>query len=182
MNRIGVGFNASAEAHQALALAVALAADCGASLVVRTVVAAPIADADLTAYDADWLERSKAVAKQELDEARRRPGRRGSGDVVVGTPVDELVELSGEVDLLVVGSRAWGPVRRTLIGSTAAKLMRKAQCPVLVLPRGAATGEPGEKDPAAARTEAPTAAYPRGDRPHASGAAPGERPRARRCR
>ena len=79
VNRIGVGLNASAEAHQALALAVALAADCGASLVVRTVVAASIADADLTAYDADWLERSKAVAKQELDEAVERPGGRGLG-------------------------------------------------------------------------------------------------------
>ena len=81
-----------------------------------------------------------------------------SGDVAVGTAVDELVELSRTVDLLVVGSRAWGPVRRTLIGSTAAKLMRRAHCPVLVLPRGAATGQPGEKDPAPARTEASTAA------------------------
>jgi len=49
VSRIGVGLDASAEAHQALALAVALATDCGASLVVRTVVPAPIADADLTA-------------------------------------------------------------------------------------------------------------------------------------
>jgi nucleotide-binding universal stress UspA family protein len=78
--------------------------------------------------------------------------------VAVGTPVDELVELSRTVDLLVVGSRAWGPVRRTLMGSTAAKLMRKAHCPVLVLPRGAATGGPGETDPAGARSEASTAA------------------------
>ncbi len=157
VNRIGVGLNASAEAHQALALAVALAADCGASLVVRTVVAASIPAADLTAYDVDWLERSTAVAKQELDEAIEDLAVEVSGDVTVGTAVDELIELSRKVDLLVVGSRAWGPVRRTLIGSTAAKLMRKAHCPVLVLPRGAATGEPGEKDPAPARTEASTA-------------------------
>jgi len=77
-----------------------------------------------------------------------------SGDVAVGTPVDELVELSRTVDLLVLGSRAWGPVRRTVIGSTAAKVMRRAHCPVLVLPRGVATGQPGERDPGAARVEA----------------------------
>ncbi len=153
VNRIGVGLNASAEAHQALALAVALAADCGASLVVRTVVAASIAGADLTAYDADWLERSKAVARQELDEAVEDLAVEVSGDVAVGTAVDELVELSRTVDLLVVGSRAWGPVRRTVMGSTAAKLMCRAHCPVLVLPRGAATGQPGERDPGAARVE-----------------------------
>jgi hypothetical protein len=47
----------------------------------------------------------------------------------------------------VVGSRGWGPVRRILLGSTSARLMREAHCPVLVLPRGAATGEPGERDP-----------------------------------
>jgi nucleotide-binding universal stress UspA family protein len=158
VNRIGVGLNASAEAHQALALAVALAADCGASLVVRTVVSTPIAEADRTAYDADWLERSKAAAKQELDAAVEGLAVEVSGEVAVGPAVDELVELSDRVDLLVVGSRAWGPVRRTLIGSTAAKLMRKAHCPVLVLPRGAATGEPGEKDPAPARAESSTAA------------------------
>jgi len=158
VSRIGVGLDASAEAHQALALAVALATDCGASLVVRTVVPAPIADADVTAYDADWLERSKEAARQQLDGALADVTVEVSGRVAVGTPVDELVELSRTVDLLVVGSQAWGPVRRTLMGSTAAKLMRKAHCPVLVLPRGAATGAPGERDPAGARSEASTAA------------------------
>jgi hypothetical protein len=42
-----------------------------------------------------------------------------------------------------------GPVRRVLLGSVAAKVMRAAHCPVLVLPRGAAMGEPGERDPGA---------------------------------
>jgi nucleotide-binding universal stress UspA family protein len=153
VSRIGVGLNASAEAHQALGLAVALAADCGASLVVQTAVATSIASADLTAYDADWLERSKAVAKQEMDEALKELAVEASGDVALGTPVDALVELSGDVDLLVLGSRAWGPVRRTIMGSTATKLMRRAHCPVLVLPRGAATGQPGERDPGAGRVE-----------------------------
>jgi universal stress protein family protein len=70
--------------------------------------------------------------------------------------VDQLVELSATVDLLVLGSRAWGPVRRTVIGSTAAHLMRKSHCPLLVLPRGAATGQPGEHDPEAGGVEVRT--------------------------
>ena len=155
---IGVGFDAGPEAHQALALAAALAADCGASLAVQTVVAAPLAYADFAAYDSDWLGRAKELAKQQVDEAIADLPVEATGTVAEGGPADELVELSGTVDLLVLGSRAWGPVRRTVIGSTAAHLMRKSHCPVLVLPRGAATGQPGEKDPGATRAEASTAA------------------------
>ncbi|HEX2104782.1 MAG TPA: universal stress protein [Solirubrobacteraceae bacterium] len=66
-----------------------------------------------------------------------------------GSGAQWLVELSERVDLLVVGSRRWGPVRRTLLGSTSARLIRKAGSPVVVVPRGIATGEPGEHDPAA---------------------------------
>jgi hypothetical protein len=33
------------------------------------------------------------------------------------------------------------------LGSTAARLIREAACPVLVVPRGAATGQPGEQEP-----------------------------------
>src|SRR4051794_226313 len=142
VQRIGVGFDSSAEAEEALALAAALAADCGAALAVQTVVGTPIPYADYTPYDADWLERSKAIAREQLDAAIAGLPVEATGDVAAGLAVDELVELSATVDLLVVGSRGWGPVRRTVIGSTAAKLMRKAHCPVLVLPRGAATGEP----------------------------------------
>jgi len=72
-----------------------------------------------------------------------------SGEAVIGNPVEWLVELSERVDLLVVGSRGWGPLRRTLLGGTSAKLIRKAACPVLVMPRGAATRELREHDPAA---------------------------------
>ena len=37
---------------------------------------------------------------------------------------------------MVTGSRAYGPLRRTVLGSTTRKLIRSSSCPVLVLPRG----------------------------------------------
>src|SRR6185295_19313155 len=49
VQRIGVGFDAAPEAQQALVLAAALAAECGASLTVLDVVASPIPYADFTA-------------------------------------------------------------------------------------------------------------------------------------
>jgi nucleotide-binding universal stress UspA family protein len=146
VSRIGVGFDGGPEATQALALAARLARDSGASLVVRSVVASPIRAVDFSAYDTDWLERSKQFAADELAEALAGiEDVEASGDVAVGLPVDDLVELSKQVDLLVLGSRGWGPVRRTVAGSTAAGVVRKASAPVLVLPRGAATGQPGER-------------------------------------
>ena len=145
VDRIGVGFDGGPEAEQALALAARLARDCGATLAVRSVVSSPISAVDMSAYDADWLERSKQVAEDQLATSLRALDIEAAGDVVVGLPSEELVELSKAVDLLVLGSRGWGPVRRAMSGSTAAGVMRKAYAPVLVLPRGAATGEPGER-------------------------------------
>jgi nucleotide-binding universal stress UspA family protein len=49
----------------------------------------------------------------------------------------ELVERSRELDLLVVGSRGYGPVRHALLGSVTSELLKAAACPVLVIPRSA---------------------------------------------
>ena len=48
---------------------------------------------------------------------------------------DELVKRSAELDLLVVGSRGYGPVRHALLGSVTQELLKAAACPVLVVPR-----------------------------------------------
>ena len=63
-----------------------------------------------------------------------------SGDVVDGYADDELARLSEGVDLLVCGSRGRGPLGRVMLGSVAAGVLRKARCPVLVVPRGAHDG------------------------------------------
>jgi nucleotide-binding universal stress UspA family protein len=152
--KIGVGFDGSPESRQALALAVGIARSAGAELLVRSVVEPAVADSDAAPYDDDWLERARAAALADLREALDAADAEASGGVVAGAPVEALTILSERVDLLVVGSRAWGPVRRILVGSTAVRLMRQARCPLLVLPRGAATGQPGEREPAHAEPAA----------------------------
>lgn len=54
-----------------------------------------------------------------------------------GDPADVLAGRSRELDLLVVGSRGYGPVRHALLGGVSSDVMRKASCPVLVVPRSA---------------------------------------------
>jgi nucleotide-binding universal stress UspA family protein len=52
-----------------------------------------------------------------------------------GDAAKELVERSRDFDLLVVGSRGYGPVRHALLGSVTSELLKRAACPVLVVPR-----------------------------------------------
>ena len=47
-----------------------------------------------------------------------------------------LAAASGDLDLLVCGSRGYGPVRRVLLGSVSRRLSHEARCPLIVLPRG----------------------------------------------
>ena len=69
------------------------------------------------------------------------------GRVAVGAPPDELVAFGDELDLLVVGSRGRGPLRRLILGSTSLHLTREARCPLLVIPRSAvAEHVPGPTD------------------------------------
>lgn len=54
-----------------------------------------------------------------------------------GDPAEVLVERSRELDLLVIGSRGYGPVRHALVGNVSWAVIRSAACPVLVVPRTA---------------------------------------------
>jgi nucleotide-binding universal stress UspA family protein len=46
-----------------------------------------------------------------------------------------LDELSDEVDLLVIGSRRWGPLTRVLLSGTGEALMHGARSSIMVVPR-----------------------------------------------
>ena len=58
-------------------------------------------------------------------------------DVSVGDPADFLIAASEFLDLLVCGSRGYGPTRAVLLGGVSRRVTSEAQCPVIVLARGA---------------------------------------------
>ena len=55
----------------------------------------------------------------------------------VDDPANVLLAVSAHVDLLVCGSRGYGPLRSVLLGGVSRRLVDDAHCPVLVLPREA---------------------------------------------
>jgi nucleotide-binding universal stress UspA family protein len=58
------------------------------------------------------------------------------GLFVEGSAAEVLVAQSDDLDLLIAGSRGYGPRAAVLLGTTTHALMRRAACPGLVLPRG----------------------------------------------
>ena len=139
---IGVGFDGSEESLDALRLAAAIARSTGARLHVREVATLPTVLSAGPAFDETWFDtyREEAAAHVRSALAGLEDVDAG-GDAVIGMPALELTRLSEDVDLLVVGSRGRGPLRRVLLGSTAAALSHDSHCPLLVLPRGAAALE-----------------------------------------
>lgn len=142
LRNIAVAFDGSDEADQALLAAVALTERTGGRLTVIGVV-----DPVRQSYGSGW----PAVLYEELEQAERDfiqdqvdeavaklPADLGAATLVLrGRPAETLAEASGDYDLLVAGSRAYGPIKRTVLGSTARQLVQSAACPVLVVPRGA---------------------------------------------
>jgi nucleotide-binding universal stress UspA family protein len=64
-----------------------------------------------------------------------RGGVRVTSTVLSGHPAEELVRLSGESPLVVVGSRGRGGFRGLLLGSVSHAVLQHAGCPVAVVPR-----------------------------------------------
>ncbi len=141
ITRIGIAYNGSPESRTALDAARKLAAQTNGSLHALYVVAiTSYAYTGIIAPDVgDVIE---DMVKEADDVLRELPDVEGRA--VYGLSGEELAAFGNEVDILLVGSRSYGPVRRLVLGSTSDYLERHARCPLLVLPRAAADGAAGE--------------------------------------
>jgi len=105
------------------------------------------------AHEHPYLHASYDLHHQEEEERLRREDqrklveymaivRRAGGTIAdsylrVGEAANEIVELAEEigVDLVVLGSRGHGPMRRALMGSVSTSVLRHAHCSVLIVRR-----------------------------------------------
>jgi nucleotide-binding universal stress UspA family protein len=131
----------SPDADQALVFAKALAHEQGASLVVVHVVQRYASPTRLAVYADEQLVRTKleeAVAELERDGL---PATLRVVDHIGPQPAQEIADLAREVeaDLIVVGSRGYGPVAGLVRGSVVPRLMHVAPCPVVAVPPGASS-------------------------------------------
>jgi nucleotide-binding universal stress UspA family protein len=140
LTRIGVGLDGSDEARRALEAAVAMARKAGGEIRLITafqrLAFGGVATGALTSASANDTMRAelRAVHNAALAEVRERVA--AEGRFVEGSADEVLRDESDDVDLLIVGSRGYGPRGAVLIGSATTALARAAACPILVTPRG----------------------------------------------
>lgn len=134
ISKIGVAYNGSPESVAALALARELATPSAAMVHALEVVTLPAG-----AYGGLVAPSIGESINLMVEEAKTRmqelPGVEGRA--VYGLAGEELAAFADEVDILVVGSRGYGPIRRLVLGSTSDFLQRHARCSLIVLPRPA---------------------------------------------
>ena len=131
---VAVAYDGTAESKLALHRAEALARETGAAIRVLTVVSPPVALPGVVGYTPALPPEPEKIleeATSALDPKLTVDGRCLTGPVA--TTLAEACE--DGVDLLLAGSRRYGPVMRVLLGSVSTQLIHKAPCPVMVVPR-----------------------------------------------
>jgi nucleotide-binding universal stress UspA family protein len=158
---VGVGYDMSHEADAAVDLATEIAVTSGGTvrlLCVSEPHTARYADIYSGAVSRADLETMHDHVHKVLEEKRHSlpPEVRADARQLRGVTAVELVrECEKGVDLLVIGSRGYGPLGRALVGSVSTDIVRTAKCPVLLVPRRAV--ERNEKESRAEEPEAVTA-------------------------
>lgn len=140
MRVVGVGFDGSRAARDALDAAVELALPNGAALRVYTVVpnyAHPPA-ANATGQTPGMPTEAEVLREQLHEAVAGLPAEARALPVFLrGNAAVELIAAAEMgVDMLVLGSRRGGPVRRALHSSVSSAVMLEASCPILISPSG----------------------------------------------
>jgi nucleotide-binding universal stress UspA family protein len=141
MTGITVGFDGSHSALRALEWAMSEAALRHVPLTVLTVH--PVAVSGWTGNpiilpeDAPEVQKARQAAGDAVAKTAAGLGQPGIGAVTVrgvsGVPGEELIRASAGAELLVVGARGMGGMRRMLLGSVSSAVVHHARCPVAVI-------------------------------------------------
>jgi nucleotide-binding universal stress UspA family protein len=139
---VGCGFDGSQSAQRAIEAAESIAAATGARL--RVIRAFQPLSYDYPAKGVPmggiaYNDKLHERASKELDAAVAKLEGKVQAEpfFAVGNAAEILAKASEQLDLLLVGSRGYGPLHSVLIGGTAGRVVREAACPVIVLPRKA---------------------------------------------
>jgi nucleotide-binding universal stress UspA family protein len=143
LRTVGCAFNGSPESRRALDWGAALARAADARLRVVGVYE-PVPSAALAPPGGAMPSVSVNVVlrrrqREELDRAVSEVGEQLdlSGALLDGDVPEVLSREAREVDVLVLGSRGYGPVRAVLLGSVSSAVVRSVERPVVVVPRAA---------------------------------------------
>ena len=147
LRRISAGFDGSEESILALRAAGDLARRAGTTLDAVAVFERPAPADPSFAVTTQGYTEQVAELRTSLEHRLARALRDLPGQlearphVIDGRAPDTLVTHSSSVDLLVVGSRGYGPLHSVVVGDVATRLATSADCALVVVPRGAGSRE-----------------------------------------
>jgi nucleotide-binding universal stress UspA family protein len=142
LGRIGVAVDGSSQSWRALSAAAYLAERANAPLAILSVMGPPhyVLGGLLSPLGPEEYREYKEKEWESVHEeasGRVPDGVAAEPLLLHGEPAEALAEAASDLDLLLLGSRGYGPVKGTLLGSVSARVMAAAPCPVMVVPRGA---------------------------------------------
>jgi nucleotide-binding universal stress UspA family protein len=142
LSTVAVAYDGGEEAEGALVTAESLARRLGA----RLLLVGAVDPTPYPSFPAPSKAEAVSTAREQAEQVLTEAGRNMAGDlrvetrIALGPPRRALVLACAEdVDLLVMGSRGYGPLRSVLLGSVSRHVVDDAPCPVIVVPRGART-------------------------------------------
>lgn len=137
LRRVGVAYRDTPSGHAALTLGREIAQFRHAEVHAITVV--PVLPRPWLGPTIGGAEAAHRLGGEPAEIARTHLATLEgvTGIVAEGDPAAQLTRFSRTVDLLIVGTRGHGALRRLLVGSTAEVLLTASACPVLVVPGGA---------------------------------------------
>jgi universal stress protein A len=144
LKKVLIAIDFSQPSREALEVGLDLATEAGAKVSVLYVVE-PIDYASIGYLGGvpmatqSILDAHLAAARKEMERFRARKLARFPGATAlirIGHPADEIVAVGGggRSNLIVVGTHGRSGMAHLLLGSVAERVVRRARCPVLVVP------------------------------------------------
>jgi nucleotide-binding universal stress UspA family protein len=137
--KILLATDGSREAELAARTAADLAQKTDSELHVVHVLASPLATHDPSSFEPEVWARLEQTERKTLEDVvgkiEASGGEVEGSHLTAGRPEAEIVTLAEQIGagLIVMGSRGVGGIRRALMGSVSASVLKHAHCPVLMV-------------------------------------------------
>ncbi|MEM7571565.1 MAG: universal stress protein [Bacteroidota bacterium] len=83
------------------------------------------------------MEERQRVFDEFLAERQSDTGPDHQGEILIGFAAEEIIQLSPNYDLVVMGTTGDNDLLEQVFGSVSSSVAQKAECPVLLIPNGA---------------------------------------------
>jgi len=150
IKKILVALDGSKPADKALDFALDLGEKYSANVVLLSVVSPvivplgpypttgvpPIPPVVIGTYSNELRVSHEKVLSEALKKAKKiKPNLKVSTKLVEGRPSDKIIETAkeGKFDIIVVGSRGLGGIKKFFLGSVSNRVANEATCPVLIV-------------------------------------------------